>query len=571
VYEAVQESLGRHVALKILLGERRLTATQIQRFRLEARSAGRLHHGNIVPVHDVGEFQGVHYYVMQFIQGHGLDAILDDLRRLRGLVEGTAEPCSDDATASRAGGPEGSLALARSLVIGSFGQAAASDDETVAIEPSEVGDTPIAGSASQLSTALDEPGTPKAPPVDANSRSLDASARSLAAESQYFRSVARIGLQVAEALAYAHGQGVLHRDIKPSNLLLDVAGHVWVTDLGLAKVEGSNGPTRTGDIVGTVRYMAPERFDGWSDRRSDVYSLGATFYELLTLRPLFPGVAQAELLVEVLHAAPEPPRRLDSTIPRELETIVVKAIAKEPGDRYATAEAMGEDLRRFLEDRPILARRSTPVERFWWWCRRNPGLATANIAAAVLTTILAIGGTAAAVIYHEQAELIAQDNKAIKASERLEREARKDADMQLFGARLAQARAVRYSRREGQRFKSLEALGKAAPLARRMNLPAERFDELRDEAIACLALPDLAPVGPPIPRPEGVILSTFDSTMTRYALRFRDGTIRVRRVADDEEVAHVRSRGEREIFVFGFSPDGRYLATTDFPGHALTV
>ena len=183
--------------------------------------------------------------------------------------------------------------------------------------------------------------------------------------------MARIGLQVAEALSYAHGQGVLHRDIKPSNLLLDAAGNIWVTDFGLAKVgESSDGPTCTGDIVGTIRYMAPERFDAWSDRRSDVYSLGATLYELITLCPLFAGVAHAELIEKVLHDPPDSPRKLDSKIPRDLETIVLKAIAKEPADRYATAQAMGDDLRRFLEDRPVLARRITPVEQTWRWCRR---------------------------------------------------------------------------------------------------------------------------------------------------------------------------------------------------------
>src|SRR5262249_18955446 len=158
----------------------------------------------------------------------------------------------------------------------------------------------------------------------------------LATESRFYQAVARIGLQVAEALAYAHQHGVLHRDIKPSNLLLDVMGNVWVTDFGLAKVEGSDGPTRTGDIVGTIRYMAPERFAGWSDRRSDVYSLGTTLYELLTLHPIFPGAAQAELLEKVLDESPVAPRKLDPKIPRDLETIVLKAIAKEPGDRYPT-------------------------------------------------------------------------------------------------------------------------------------------------------------------------------------------------------------------------------------------
>ena len=138
----------------------------------------------------------------------------------------------------------------------------------------------------------------------------------------------QVAIQVADALGYAHLQGVLHRDIKPSNLLMDSTGNVWVSDFGLAKVEGSDGLTRTGDIVGTVRYMAPERFDGWSDPRSDVYSLGATLYEMLTLRVLFDGSANAELMYKVLHVEPLAPRRIDSKIPRDLETIVLKAIAK---------------------------------------------------------------------------------------------------------------------------------------------------------------------------------------------------------------------------------------------------
>ena len=127
--------------------------------------------------------------------------------------------------------------------------------------------------------------------------------------------MARLGVQVAEALAHAHGQGVLHRDIKPSNLLLDADGHVWVTDFGLAKVEGSEGPTQTGDIVGTLRYMAPERFEGWSDRRSDIYGLGMTLYEMLTLRPAYEAATRAKLIEQVIHDPPPPPRKHDPQDP----------------------------------------------------------------------------------------------------------------------------------------------------------------------------------------------------------------------------------------------------------------
>ncbi|MFI5457674.1 MAG: protein kinase [Isosphaerales bacterium] len=577
VYEAVQESLGRHVALKILPLTGRLSSTQLQRFKLEACSAGRLHHGNIVPVYGVGEHEGVHYYAMQFIHGHGMDAIVDDLRRLRGLADGKLASRSEEPTASSAV-PSGSMDLARSLVAGAFANAG--------LDGHALASTASAAPASSIDATIRDAGLPPAEhtcdvlslsaqpeTAAAGSDAIDTSSASLGTESQFYRSVARIGAQVADALAYAHRQGVLHRDIKPSNLLLDVAGRVWVTDFGLAKVEGSEGPTRTGDIVGTVRYMPPERFDGWSDHRSDVYSLGATLYELLTLHPLFGATRQSELIEKVLHDSPEAPRKLDPKIPRDLETIVLKAIAKEPGDRYATAQALGEDLARFLEDRTILARRSTTVEQCWRWCRRNPWLAGANITAAVLTTLLAIGSTIAAWTFRDQRNTIRQALSQVKQSEAQERRARIEAREQLFQALYDRARAQRFSRQAGQRFDGLAALDQAAAIARDLKLPPARLDPLRDEAIACLALPDLRPEpgGRIIRRPRGTELVAFDPTMTRYALRFTDGTIRVHRVADDEEVARFHAQGDRDVAVFGFSPDGRYLATSHYPGYALTV
>ena len=189
---------------------------------------------------------------------------------------------------------------------------------------------------------------------------------------QFYRSVARIGIQVAEALEYANRQGILHRDVKPSNLLLDNHGNVWVADFGLAKTAEADDLTHTGDILGTIRYMAPERFSGHCDARSDVYSLGLTLYELVALRPAYEASDRHTLIERVLHEEPERLRKLAPGVPRDLETIIAKATARDPAGRYATAAALAEDLRRFVEDRPIRARRISAAERLARWCRRNP-------------------------------------------------------------------------------------------------------------------------------------------------------------------------------------------------------
>src|SRR5262249_4063737 len=173
----------------------------------------------------------------------------------------------------------------------------------------------------------------------------------------YWHSVAHIGMQVAGALAYAHQQGVLHRDVKPSNLLLDTQGTVWVTDFGLAKVEDQHHLRHSGDVVGTLRYLAPEVFNGKADARSEVYALGLTLYELLALRPAFDEKDRNQLVQQVTTG--EPPRldKLNRAIPRDLVTIVHKAIDRDPARRYQTASELAADLQRFLDNEPIQARR----------------------------------------------------------------------------------------------------------------------------------------------------------------------------------------------------------------------
>ena len=209
----------------------------------------------------------------------------------------------------------------------------------------------------------------------------------------YWHSVAQIGSQVADALAYAHKEGVLHRDIKPANLLLDVRGNVWVTDFGVAKSNDQQTLTNTGDVVGTVRYLAPEMFDGKGDARSEVYALGLTLYELLALRPAFQETDRGRLMRQILAGVPDRLEKFDSEIPRDLATIVHKAIDRDPGCRYQTAREFADDLQHFLEDEPIRARRPWLVERFVRWSRRNKSLASAlaAIAALLITGTLASG------------------------------------------------------------------------------------------------------------------------------------------------------------------------------------
>ena len=265
--------------------------------------------------------------------------------------------------------------------------------------------------------------------------------------------VARIGLQVAEALAYAHGQGVLHRDIKPSNLLLDRDGNVWVADFGLAKATGTDDLTHTGDIVGTVRYMAPERFHGESDARSDLYALGLTLYELLALRPAFDESDRASLMRQVTQEDPPRLRRLNTRVPLDLETIIHKAIAREPGQRYGSSKAMADDLARFLDGRPIMARRVSTTERVYRWCRRNKAVAALLAMVAVLV-VAGFAGSIAAALYFRQ----------IAASESA---ARHDADQARVQASTALRQAVHAQSEAVKRRKEAEASASEALAKRR--------------------------------------------------------------------------------------------------------
>jgi serine/threonine protein kinase len=345
VYEAEQLSLDRRIALKVLPFALTLDPRQLQRFKNEARAAAQLHHQNIVPVHAVGCERGVHFYAMQYIEGQSLADLIAGLRQL---------PRPGKASATFTGGR---------------------------VRP---GTLPGASTGPFVEHAQGTAGETASEPVGALATAYSKNA------TQFYRAVARLGIQAAEALEHAHQYGVVHRDIKPANLLVDAHGHLWVTDFGLAQFQTDAGLTQTGDLLGTLRYMSPEQAGGQRgliDHRTDVYSLGATLYELLTLRPPFDGADRQTLLRQILHDEPRPPRAVEKSIPAELETIVLKALAKTPAERYATARELADDLSRFLGHQPIRARRATALQRLRKWSRRHPSVVVATVVLCVLTTV----------------------------------------------------------------------------------------------------------------------------------------------------------------------------------------
>jgi WD40 repeat protein/serine/threonine protein kinase len=407
VYEAEQLSLGRRVALKVLPLAAALDAKQLQRFQNEAQAAAQLHHTNIVPVYGVGCERGVHYYAMQLIDGQTLAALITELRQQAGLEPGLAE-----GTPAPQGGPAGLLLAGKGAA-----PAGSADPQLIGPYRPELPHT----SAGATTSA----------PVKGSAGSAERSFNSPV----FFRAVAQLGIQAAQALEHAHQLGVIHRDIKPGNLLVETPPplapvgrgvgaeglRLWITDFGLCQSLKQAALTLTGDLLGTLRYMSPEQAlarRGGVDHRTDVYSLGLTVYELLTLEPAFPGSNCAELLRQIAREEPVPPRRLNKALPRELESIVLKAMEKRPRERYASAQELADDLERFLNDEPIRARRPTWVQRARKWARRHRGVAAALAGVALLLVLIVVGSLVAAAHFRHQEQqqrALAEKNENLAA------------------------------------------------------------------------------------------------------------------------------------------------------------
>jgi serine/threonine protein kinase/uncharacterized protein HemY len=489
VYEAEQISLRRKVALKVLPLAAALDGKQLQRFQIEAQAAACLHHTHIVPVHAVGCERGVHYYAMQFIDGHSLAQLIKELLSREGLepahrMSGGVEPHSDSRGNTTVAGRDYAA------------HAIASE----AMPPA---------SRSEPAPALTTPGFRTAPASSTSIRNRD-----------YIRTVAQFGVQVAEALDHAHARGILHRDIKPANLLLDELGQLWVADFGLAQIRDNPCLTLTGDIVGTLRYMSPESAAGGKrvaiDGRTDIYSLGVTLYELLTLRPAVDGGDRQEILRRIVEEEPAPPRKYNATVPRDLETILMKATAKEPGARYATAKDLADDLRRFLEDKPVLARRPRPLDRAAKWSRRHRSVVAAGAAGLLMAIVIAAGSTGW-IVRDRGARLAMTDREVNRALD----------EAAMYQAQVKWPEALEASKRA----EGILAAGGSAELRRRVR-------ELRNDVEMVLRLEELW-----MPQRGRSWGDRYDRRLAiGYATAFREYGIDVEALGPSEAAARIRAR-----------------------------
>jgi eukaryotic-like serine/threonine-protein kinase len=355
VFLARQISLNRPVALKMILAGQLADDTDVKRFYTEAEAAANLDHPGIVPIYEVGQHEGQHYFSMGFVEGQSLS---------QRLAEGPLPP----------------------------------------------------------------------------------------------REAAALMVKVAEAIEFAHQRGVIHCDLKPGNILLDRDGNPRVTDFGLAKkVQGDSGLTGSGQIMGTPSYMPPEQAGGKRGAvgpEADVYALGATLYCTVTGRPPFQAATAMGTVIQVLSDEPVPPRRLNPSIPRDLETICLKWLEKEPGRRYARATTLAADLRRFLTGEPIVARPVTRLERAAKWARRKPTLAAAYTL-GLLAVVL--GGLVGAAVWQWRAAERARDAaKSAQAEAEQQRDRADAARSEADTARVAEKAARAEAERQRERFERFD-------------------------------------------------------------------------------------------------------------------
>ena len=493
VYEARQVSLDRTVALKLLPPHFLLRRESVERFRREASMASRLHHPGIVPIHSVGEDHGIHYFAMDLVEGAALDAVIGVLR------ERTVDALSGEA----------------------FRRAVETRIQT-------------GGQSDRQGQAGGGPPTSPEPGLWAGG---------------YVEVVVRLVIQVCDALHHAHSHGIVHRDVKPSNILVQRDGTVVVTDFGLASQEGLPSLTVTGEFAGTPHYVSPEQASPERrklDARTDVFSLGATLYELLTLRRPFDGRSSNEVLSRVTEAAPTRPRRLNGAIPRDLETIGLMALEGLPARRYGSTAAMADDLRRFLRHEPVVARPIAAPTRVLRWVRRRP----ARAASLALVCLLIVGLPLVASLYWN---LKTQND----TNEKLER-----GRLMLTAGKLLET--------DPSLALSLAVLaadpGDLDPVSRRVLYQAlcramapgheERVLTWDSGSVTCLSF-----------SPDGSLLAAGDAHGRGALFEVPAGPGRHEWRLRKTLVTKQGEEVEGEIIQIAFRPDGRQLATSCLDGH----
>ncbi len=388
VYEATEMSLNRRVALKVLPVAANLDSLMVKRFNNESRVAAQLNHPNIIPVYAVGATDGVNFFAMHLVEGRNINQLIKEIRFE--LLDVQSKGQNGKATVNDLPDMETDNRLGEKRKSSHAQRSDSPHDERV-----------------ELSAA------------DFVHRSGHHSTTMRAAHA-----VARLGAKVADALQHAHDMGIIHRDIKPSNLMLDLQGKVWVTDFGLAHVKSAPSMTRTGVLLGTLRYMSPEQATGVRalvDHRTDIYSLGVTLYELLTLRRLIDGHTMEEILRQVIYNPPVRIKRMDPAVPEDLAVILEKAMSKNPAERYMTAGEMAEDLNRFLRNEAIKAKRPNLLKRCKRWMERHRAVAQVMgiaIACIFLISLVATGAIwrslLAETVQRERAEVALTLSEALR-------------------------------------------------------------------------------------------------------------------------------------------------------------
>ncbi len=517
VFEATQLSLGRTVALKVLPHLAGLDQKRRLRFQSEARIAASLEHKNIVQIFAIGQDPELPHFAMSLIEGVSLSEVIQYIR-------------------------------------------AEADDERIADAPiRDFVRLVLQGTMNPATDVETQPDLSRLSVEERKSEDTDSSSLGRI----YIRSVVSLGIQAAEALAHAHGQGVLHRDIKPGNLLVDLEGNLSIVDFGLARWPGTANVTATGDLIGTLRYMSPEQAaprESIVDHRTDIYSLGVTLYELFALRPAFLPDEPGTLVRQICTEEPVALRQMIPSLPVDLETIVTKMMAKAPTERYHNASEVADDLGRFLNHRPILARRPSLIDRLAKWGARH----RSTVLAAVAMMLVVILTLAAAVIQLAHA--------SAKIEEALEevREERITADKASSDAIRAAARL----RETNRRLRELNYVSdlKVANDARRNGSPLEMHEyldrqippkgeeDLRDFAWFFLNAIDRHDFTLIDEVPAAQYLAQYSPDGELLAVAGADAVVRFYKQPDDHLVQTLETE-QIEVNDVAFTPEGKTVAT----------